>query len=66
MAIISRQDKEMYLNKWTKHIFTDSSWHMTIGGTKDGKVIKSVEVFNWMTGHQCFVEPLPEVFQKSK
>ncbi len=33
---------------------------MTIGGSNDA-YLNSVELYNWKTGQQCFIEPLPQV-----
>ena len=38
----------------------DPAWHMILGGVENQSVSQSVELFNWQTGEQCFLENLPE------
>jgi len=42
--------------------FSDSPWHLLIGGFDGSKELKSVELYNWKTGQKCFIEDLPQVF----
>jgi len=39
---------------------------MTIGGSIRGALLNSVELYNWKTGQQCFIDPLPQVGHLSK
>jgi len=41
--------------------FSDSPWHLSIGGQKDSDTLSSVELFNWKTGQKCFIDDLPQV-----
>jgi len=41
--------------------FSESDWHLTTGGYRDGSNLDSAELFNWKTGVQCFIAPLPQV-----
>jgi hypothetical protein len=38
----------------------DPAWHMILGGVENQSISQSVELFNWQTGEQCFLENLPE------
>lgn len=38
-------------------IFLESAWHLTLGGSNG----TFVELHNWKTGVQCYIEPLPQV-----
>jgi hypothetical protein len=46
-------------------IFPDSPWHMTIGGRNRSHTLNSVELFNWKTGKQCYIKPLPQVYSSN-
>lgn len=42
--------------------FTESPWHLLIGGQSNLKGdLDSVELYNFQTGQQCFIDPLPKV-----
>jgi len=41
--------------------FSESPWHLTIGGSGADGSQNSAELYNWKTGVQCFIEPLPQV-----
>jgi len=43
------------------YYFSDSPWHLTIGGYDGSAVLNSAELYNWKTGVQCFIEALPQV-----
>ena len=52
------------LNNKTKQKFNffleeEPEWHLIIGG-KNVTDLSSVELFNWKTGHQCFLQDLPK------
>jgi len=42
--------------------YSDSSWHMIIGGKSAAAYTDSVELYNWETGAQCSLASLPEAF----
>jgi len=53
--VINTVQKE---NLGLSYYFSESPWHLTIGGQHG---TKSAELYNWKTGAQCFIEPLPQV-----
>jgi hypothetical protein len=42
--------------------YTESHWHMIIGGKSGSNYIDSVELYNWQSGEQCQFAKLPEGF----
>ena len=54
---------EATLQHSIKHI-TEIAWHMIIGGTSGSDTLRSVELYNWQTGEQCYLADLPEGFAR--
>jgi len=58
----SRTKRTSVFHSLVSLYFSESPWHLTIGGAVgESAFLNSAELFNWKTGVQCFIEPLPQV-----
>ena len=51
-----------FKSKTLFHQISEPEWHMIVGGYKkfpNKEPLTSVELFNWKTGEQCYLEELP-------
>ena len=56
--MLSPESRNLVINQ-SDCSFTESAWHIIVGGQGLYEKLSSVELFNWKTGEQCLLQELP-------